>query len=158
MARRREHPVQDDQGRLRLVGGAELGEFGQLPPERVLVELLATTDHQRSSRRVGLALRDHRLPLLSWPCTLNSLELAGLLAFPAGGVALPGLRLRVTDRQRYDPAATAVALLVAIRAAQRDSLRFNVARFDQLAAGPALRRAILAGRSVGAIARAWQPA
>ncbi len=74
------------------------------------------------------------------------------------GVALPGLRLRVTDRQRYDPAATAVALLVAIRAAQRDSLRFNVARFDQLAAGPALRRAILAGRSVGAIARAWQPA
>src|SRR3989449_2525836 len=52
------------------------------------------------------------------------------------GVALPGLRLRVTERRRYDPAATAVALLVAIRAAQRDSLRFNVARFDQLPAGP----------------------
>ncbi|TDO30686.1 type IV secretion system coupling TraD/TrwB family protein [Kribbella sp. VKM Ac-2527] len=48
---------------------------------------------ERSSRRVGQALRDYRLPLLSWPCTLNSLELAGLLAFPAGAVVLPGLRL-----------------------------------------------------------------
>ena len=74
------------------------------------------------------------------------------------GVALRGVRLRVTDRRRYDPAATAVALLAAIRAVHRDSLRFNPQRFDQLAAGPELRRAILAGRSGAAIARLWRPA
>jgi uncharacterized protein YbbC (DUF1343 family) len=72
------------------------------------------------------------------------------------GVAVRGIRLRVTDRRRYDPAATAVALLVAIHAVQGDSLRIDAARFDRLAAGPALRRAILAGRSAAAIARGWR--
>jgi uncharacterized protein YbbC (DUF1343 family) len=74
------------------------------------------------------------------------------------GVALRGVRLRVTDRRRYDPAATAVALLAAIHAVQRDSLRFNAERFDQLAAGAELRRAIVAGRSRAAIVRGWRPA
>ncbi|HYK83332.1 MAG TPA: DUF1343 domain-containing protein [Gemmatimonadales bacterium] len=71
------------------------------------------------------------------------------------GVLLAGLRLRVTDRRRYDPTRTALALLVAIHAVGRDSLRFNGARFDQLAAGPELREAIAAGRSAAAIARGW---
>jgi uncharacterized protein YbbC (DUF1343 family) len=67
------------------------------------------------------------------------------------------VRLRVTDRRRYDPTATAVALLTALHLAQRDSLRFNAPRFDGLAAGPALRRAILRGTTAAAIVRAWQP-
>lgn len=74
------------------------------------------------------------------------------------GVPVRGLRLRVTDRRRYDPTTAAVALLAAIHAEQRDSLRFNAARFDQLAAGPELREGILAGRSATALARTWQPA
>jgi hypothetical protein len=47
----------------------------------------------RSTYQVGGALAKRRLPLLTWPCTLNAVELAGLTAFPMGTVALPGLRL-----------------------------------------------------------------
>jgi hypothetical protein len=47
----------------------------------------------RSSARVGRALVEHRLPLVEWPCTVNAAELAGLVAFPFGKVALPGLSL-----------------------------------------------------------------
>jgi hypothetical protein len=47
----------------------------------------------RSSKRVGRALNERRLPLVTWPCTLNAAELAGLLAFPVGNIALPGLQL-----------------------------------------------------------------
>jgi uncharacterized protein YbbC (DUF1343 family) len=73
------------------------------------------------------------------------------------GVALRGIRLRVTDRTRYDPTKTALALLAALRAVHRDSLRFNERSFDRLAAGSDLRRALVAGRSPAAIARAWEP-
>ncbi|HEX4601034.1 MAG TPA: hypothetical protein VH116_06560, partial [Gemmatimonadales bacterium] len=51
----------------------------------------------------------------------------------------------------------AVALLTALHLAQRDALRIDARRFDGLATGPALRRAILRGTAAGAIARAWQP-
>ena len=70
------------------------------------------------------------------------------------GVPLKGLRLRVTDRARYDPTRLAVALLAAIRAAHPDSFRFG-RRFDQLAAGPELRVALEAGQSVTAIWARW---
>ena len=70
------------------------------------------------------------------------------------GVPLKGLRLRVTDRARYDATRLAVALLAAIRAAHPDSFRFG-RRFDQLAAGPELRVALEAGQSVTAIWARW---
>lgn len=73
------------------------------------------------------------------------------------GVTLRGVRLRVTDRATYDPARTGVALLAAIRAAHPDSFQFRDESFDRLAAGPALRRALLAGRRAAAIARGWGP-
>ncbi len=47
----------------------------------------------RSSGRVGHMLTGRRLPLLTWPCTVNAAELAGLLGFPLATVALPGLSL-----------------------------------------------------------------
>ena len=71
------------------------------------------------------------------------------------GVRLNAIRLRVTDRARYDPTRTAVALLAALRAVHRDSLVLVPERFDRLAAGPALRRAILAGAAPVAIWRSW---
>lgn len=71
------------------------------------------------------------------------------------GVALPGLRLRVTDRRRYDPTKTAVLLLAAIRAVHPDSLVLSASRFDRLAAGPELREAVLAGRAPERVWRAW---
>jgi uncharacterized protein YbbC (DUF1343 family) len=74
------------------------------------------------------------------------------------GVRINVIRLRVTDRRRYDPTHTAVALLAAVRAVHPDSFQFAAERFDLLAAGPALRRAILAGRALAAIWREWEPA
>ena len=71
------------------------------------------------------------------------------------GVRLNAIRLRVSDRARYDPTRTAVALLAALRAVHRDSLVLVPERFDRLAAGPALRRAIVAGATPVAIWRSW---
>jgi hypothetical protein len=47
----------------------------------------------RSNGKVGQALTRRHLPLLSWPCTVNAAELAGLLGFPVVTVTLPGLSL-----------------------------------------------------------------
>jgi len=66
--------------------------------------------------------------------------------------------LRVTDRRRYDPTRAATLVLAAIHAAQPDSLRFDGARFDRLAQGSELRRAILADRTADAIWRSWDGA
>lgn len=71
------------------------------------------------------------------------------------GRVVRGLRLRVTDRARYDPTRVAVTLLAAVHAEHADSLRFRDRGFDRLAAGPALREAILAGRSPAEIWGVW---
>ena len=71
------------------------------------------------------------------------------------GVKLRAIRLRVTDRGRYDPTRAAVVLLAALRAAQPDSLRFAAERFDRLAGGPDLRRAIQSGVSPATIFQGW---
>ena len=70
------------------------------------------------------------------------------------GVLLRGVRLRVTDRRRYDPTRLAVALLAAIRAAHPDSFQFG-RRFDQLAAGPELRGGLESGQRASAIWQRW---
>lgn len=38
-------------------------------------------------------ITSRRVPLLSWPLTLNTLEAVGVVAFPLDGAALPGLKL-----------------------------------------------------------------
>jgi len=93
---------------------------------------------------------------------LNGVELSGVVFTPRGptdgkydGIEVHGIRLRVRDRRRYDPTRAAALVLAAIRAAQPDSLRFDAARFDRLAQGAELRRAILAGRTADAIWREW---
>lgn len=50
-------------------------------------------------------MRDRRLPLTIYPLLLNTRELAGLLAFPVGGLTLPGLA-RGASRQLPPPAGT----------------------------------------------------
>jgi uncharacterized protein YbbC (DUF1343 family) len=74
------------------------------------------------------------------------------------GVRFNVIRLHVTDRARYDPTHTAVALLAALRAVHPDSFKFVVERFDLLAAGPTLRQAILAGKAPPAIWGEWEMA
>lgn len=93
---------------------------------------------------------------------LNGVEMAGVVFTPQRPTdgkypeaLVRGVRLHVTDRRRYDPTRAAVLLLRAIADAHPDSLAFDAARFDQLAEGGELRRAILAGRSADAVWRTW---
>ena len=73
------------------------------------------------------------------------------------GVALPGIRLRVTDRERFDPTRFAVVVLAALRFTHPDKFEFRARHFDRLATGPELRSAIEAGRSPSEIWESWEP-
>jgi uncharacterized protein YbbC (DUF1343 family) len=74
------------------------------------------------------------------------------------GAELRGLRLHVTDAERYDPTRLAVALLAAIREAHPTAFQFRAESFDRLAAGPELRRALEAGRAPREIWTTWDAA
>jgi uncharacterized protein YbbC (DUF1343 family) len=76
--------------------------------------------------------------------------------FKYPGMALRGVRLRVRDREHYDPTKLAVALLAAIRAAHPAQFQFRVQSFDRLATGPDLRVALEAGRPVQEIWDSWR--
>jgi uncharacterized protein YbbC (DUF1343 family) len=105
-------------------------------------------------------------PWLDAPAVLKHLSLSGVAATAIeftpvaptdgkfGGIELQGIRLKVTDRARYDPTHSATALLAAIQATHPDSLKF-APRFDVLAAGPELREAIVAGRPLAPLWARW---
>jgi uncharacterized protein YbbC (DUF1343 family) len=65
-----------------------------------------------------------------------------------------GVRLEVTDRSTYDPTATAVHLLVAIRTLYHD-FAWIPAHFDRLAGTRVLRTAIEAREDPELIVRSW---
>lgn len=69
---------------------------------------------------------------------------------------LYGIRLRVTDRSTYDPPATALRLLVAIRAVHPREFAWINAHFDRLAAQPGLREALDRGAPTDSILSVWQ--
>ena len=69
-----------------------------------------------------------------------------------------GIRLEVTDRSTYDPTATAIHLLVAVRAVYGDRFAWIPAHFDRLAGTRALRTAVEARTSPRVILEAWKPA
>ena len=71
------------------------------------------------------------------------------------GLEIAGIRLVMTDQRSYDPAAAAVTLLAAVYQVHPDSIGFRAAGFDRLAGGPALREAIVSGRSGLEISRDW---
>lgn len=71
---------------------------------------------------------------------------------------LAGIRLVLTDPDRYDPTATAVLMLTVIQAIHPDRIGFNPRGFDRLAGTSSLREAIAAGRSAPAILVAWPEA
>jgi uncharacterized protein YbbC (DUF1343 family) len=68
-----------------------------------------------------------------------------------------GIRLVITDRKRYDPAATAVHLLSVIKTYHADRFGWIPAHFDRLAGSGALRAALDAGTDPAAIVRSWEP-
>ena len=69
-----------------------------------------------------------------------------------------GVRLRVTNRDRYDPVRTGVELLAAVRATHPDRIGWIPAHFDRLAGGPALREALQRTVPVDTIVAGWKPA
>jgi len=71
------------------------------------------------------------------------------------GVPLQGLALHVRDRRTYDPTKLAVALLAALHTVHPAEFQFRPQSIDRLAAGPALRTAVLAGRTAREIWEAW---
>jgi uncharacterized protein YbbC (DUF1343 family) len=75
-----------------------------------------------------------------------------------GGRTVPAIRLRVTDRDRYDPTALAVAALAWLLERHPDEVAIAPARFDRLAGGPALREALTGGIAPGVIVASWGPA
>jgi uncharacterized protein YbbC (DUF1343 family) len=68
-----------------------------------------------------------------------------------------GIRLRVTDRVSYDPTATAVHLLAAVRAVHPDRFAWITKQFDRLAGGTKLREQLDAGTSPAEIVAGWKP-
>ncbi len=121
-------------------------------------------------RGTGMAFQVLGAPWLNPTEVLARLDpaaLAGVAITPAvftpvaptdgkyAGLALPGVRVHVTDRTRYDPTKLAVALLVAIRATHPTQFEFRAASFDRLAAGPELRSAIEAGNPAPAAWGSW---
>ncbi len=73
------------------------------------------------------------------------------------GVTVRGIRLRLTDRARYDPTATAVTLLAAVLAVHPKEIGIDSATFDRLAGGAGLRRALLARTPPRRIVDSWRP-
>jgi uncharacterized protein YbbC (DUF1343 family) len=73
------------------------------------------------------------------------------------GVAVPAIRIRVLNRDRYDPVATAVRLMAAVRTEHADSLRLDP-RMDQLAGTDQLRRTLASGEDPGPLLAAWDAA
>ena len=66
-----------------------------------------------------------------------------------------GIRLELTDRKRYDPTATAVYLLAAVRAASGHHFGWIPKHFDRLAGGPTLRESLEAGTEPATIVAGW---
>lgn len=71
------------------------------------------------------------------------------------GLSLPALRLRVTDRARYDPVRMALRLLFAVRDLHGDSLVVRARAFDERAGTDRLRRAMEAGARADEVWRTW---
>ena len=71
------------------------------------------------------------------------------------GVAVSGLRFRVTDRSTYDPTRLAVKVLLALHRGYPKDLQFREAQFDRLAAGPSLRRLIGRDSRESLVERGW---
>ncbi|NJD19440.1 MAG: DUF1343 domain-containing protein, partial [Gemmatimonadetes bacterium] len=72
------------------------------------------------------------------------------------GELLQGVRLRVTDRDAFQPYRAGVALLWAVHKLHPDELVWDDAVLDRLAATPRLKKMLLAGAEPAAIFAAWK--
>ena len=72
------------------------------------------------------------------------------------GVEVRGVRLAVTDPERYDPARTGVALVVEARRLSGDHWRWRAEHFDRLAGTQQLRTGVERGESLHELTGIWQ--
>ncbi len=73
------------------------------------------------------------------------------------GQALPGIHLRITDRESFEPVRAGIALLWAIHELHPDRLTFNDDAFARLAGTARLKAMIIAGKRPAEIFAAWAP-
>lgn len=73
------------------------------------------------------------------------------------GERLRGIRVRITDRDAFEPYKTGVALLWAVHALHRDRLVWNDATLDRLVATPRLKSMLQQGRTPADIFASWEP-
>lgn len=66
-----------------------------------------------------------------------------------------GIRLTMTDRDAYDPTATAVTILAVIRAVHPGQLRWTPSQFDRLAGNSRLRTQLAGGGQPKAVMEPW---
>jgi uncharacterized protein YbbC (DUF1343 family) len=66
-----------------------------------------------------------------------------------------GIRLRVTDRNTYDPTATAITLMAVIRRVHPGQFRWTPAQFDRLAGTSGVRLDLSSGAGPAAVMAAW---
>lgn len=72
------------------------------------------------------------------------------------GERLRGLRVRVTDRDAFEPYRTGVALLWAVHRLHADRLVWNDTVLDRLVATPRLKAMLVAGRTPDEIVASWR--
>jgi len=109
-------------------------------------------------------------PWLDTAAVLRRVRSAGLRGVELSGVSftprrpgdgkyadtlLAGIRLKVTDRNAYDPTVTAVHLLAAVRSVHPEAFGWIPQHFDRLAGGPGLRERISAGADPAGIVAGW---
>jgi len=70
-------------------------------------------------------------------------------------LALQGIRLTVTDRSRYDPTVTAVALLAAVAEVHPDMIGWIPSHFDRLAGTDRLRQGLMVGLGARQLTAEW---
>ncbi len=94
---------------------------------------------------------------------LPGVSLSDTLVFPEappdgkyGGLEIPAVRFRVTNRASYDPTQVAVALLVGLTSLHRDSLRIDARAFDQRAGTDRVRLGLERGYTTSRIWTAWR--
>ena len=71
------------------------------------------------------------------------------------GESLKGIRLRVTDRNTFEPYKTGIALLWAVNKLHPDKLVWNDAVLDRLVATPRLKNMLMAGKTPNEIFASW---
>ena len=72
-----------------------------------------------------------------------------------GGVAIPAIRLVVTDREAYNPVEVATDLLATIYAVHGDSLTIRASRFRRLAGNDVIRQVVAGGGDLGQLWARW---